>query len=240
MLALCVVAWRMASIQRMALLWPQSPGQVTLLGCFRRPLIPAEQQRLGMARLFFHRPRFAILDECTSGVTVEMEERFCDLLRQMQCTCITISHRPALMAFHDIVLALDGEGGWSLHQGQRLQGSPEAEVLPSNKQGRRRYASHIDVINFFYLDGCTDRLLLVAVGRESKQRSEEASATLLGMTTGVEKARGPELQQVVIACAPPPRTDQDAPIVPASALALKASYPSLSKRWKVHVDLLLR
>ena len=68
-----------------------------------------EQQRLGMARLFYHRPRFAILDECTSGVTVDMEERFCVMVKDMGCTCVTISHRPALMAFHDVVLALDGE-----------------------------------------------------------------------------------------------------------------------------------
>lgn len=78
-----------------------------------------EQQRLGMARLFYHKPRFAILDECTSGVTVEMEERFCLMVRDLGCTCITISHRPALMAFHDVVLNLDGEGGWSLHEGHR-------------------------------------------------------------------------------------------------------------------------
>lgn len=81
-----------------------------------------EQQRLGMARLFFHRPRFAILDECTSGVTVEMEERFCEMVRDMGCTCITISHRPALMAFHDVVLHLDGEGGWAIHPGHRSLG----------------------------------------------------------------------------------------------------------------------
>ncbi|KAL9669098.1 hypothetical protein QQ045_006639 [Rhodiola kirilowii] len=74
-----------------------------------------EQQRLGMARLFYHKPKFAILDECTSAVTTDMEERFCAKVRAMGTSCITISHRPALVAFHDLVLSLDGEGGWSVH-----------------------------------------------------------------------------------------------------------------------------
>jgi ABC-type uncharacterized transport system fused permease/ATPase subunit len=78
-----------------------------------------EQQRLGMVRLFYHKPRFAILDECTSGVTTDMEARFCAAVRELGCTCVTISHRPALVAFHDIVLSLDGEGGWSVHEGAR-------------------------------------------------------------------------------------------------------------------------
>ena len=30
------------------------------------------------------------------------------MVKELGCTCITISHRPALMAFHDLVLALDG------------------------------------------------------------------------------------------------------------------------------------
>ncbi|KAL9393556.1 hypothetical protein Peur_012841 [Populus x canadensis] len=71
-----------------------------------------EQQRLGMARLFYHKPKFAILDECTSAVTTDMEERFCAQVQAMGTSCITISHRPALVAFHDVVLSLDGEGGW--------------------------------------------------------------------------------------------------------------------------------
>lgn len=69
-----------------------------------------EQQRLGMARLFYHKPKFAILDECTSAVTTDMEERFAAKVRAMGTSCITISHRPALVAFHDVVLSLDGEG----------------------------------------------------------------------------------------------------------------------------------
>jgi ABC-type glutathione transport system ATPase component len=78
-----------------------------------------EQQRLGMARLVYHKPKFAILDECTSAVTTDMEERFCSRVRAMGTACISVSHRPALVAIHDVVLSLKGEGGWTF-QDNRL------------------------------------------------------------------------------------------------------------------------
>lgn len=87
-----------------------------------------EQQRLGMARLFYHRPSFAILDECTSAVTTDMEERFCEKVRAMGTSCVTISHRPALVAFHDTVLSLDGEGGWTVHYKTDTVSQPHSEL----------------------------------------------------------------------------------------------------------------
>ncbi|WOL09483.1 hypothetical protein Cni_G18236 [Canna indica] len=99
-----------------------------------------EQQRLGMARLFYHKPKFAILDECTSAVTTNMEERFCEKVRAMGTSCITISHRPALVAFHDIVLSLDGEGGWTVQykrDGLSLPSEGSPDVLNSSVTNRR-------------------------------------------------------------------------------------------------------
>ncbi len=73
-----------------------------------------ETQRLAMARLFYHRPVFAILDECTSAVSTEMEERLYRLCTELSITCITISHRPALYQFHHLKLELDGKGSYTL------------------------------------------------------------------------------------------------------------------------------
>ncbi|KAL7591277.1 hypothetical protein Lser_V15G31842 [Lactuca serriola] len=50
-----------------------------------------EQQRLGMARLFFHKPQFGVLDECTNATSVDVEEHLYRLALNMGVTVITSS-----------------------------------------------------------------------------------------------------------------------------------------------------
>ncbi|KAL0489343.1 peroxisomal long-chain fatty acid import protein [Acrasis kona] len=75
-----------------------------------------EQQRLAMVRLFYHQPRYAILDECTSTINRDAETDLYKYCKEFGITCITISHRPALDQFHDYRLVFDGEGGWKYEQ----------------------------------------------------------------------------------------------------------------------------
>eukprot|EP00930_Biecheleria_cincta_P014156 TRINITY_DN12293_c0_g1_i1.p1 TRINITY_DN12293_c0_g1~~TRINITY_DN12293_c0_g1_i1.p1 ORF type:complete len:1329 (+),score=246.46 TRINITY_DN12293_c0_g1_i1:92-4078(+) len=67
-----------------------------------------EHQALAIARLLYHRPRFAILDECTSAVSNQLERRLFDMARILGITCITITHRPALQELHTSQLRLTG------------------------------------------------------------------------------------------------------------------------------------
>jgi ABC-type uncharacterized transport system fused permease/ATPase subunit len=80
-----------------------------------------EKQRLAMARMYFHKPKFAILDECTSGVSASMEARLYESCVENGITCITISHRPVLEQYHDVVLNVlkDGKGGWDFRMTDR-------------------------------------------------------------------------------------------------------------------------
>ena len=64
-----------------------------------------EKQRLAIARLIHHKPQFAVLDECTSAVSSEMERRLYEICLQHQITYVTISHRPALQVCIPIVLS---------------------------------------------------------------------------------------------------------------------------------------
>ncbi|ETO35416.1 peroxisomal membrane protein, partial [Reticulomyxa filosa] len=67
-----------------------------------------QKQRVAMARVFYHRPKFAILDECTSGVDPLGEQTLYTLCKQKyKITLLTISHRISVWDYHDYMLDLD-------------------------------------------------------------------------------------------------------------------------------------
>ncbi|XP_038649809.1 ATP-binding cassette sub-family D member 3a [Scyliorhinus canicula] len=71
-----------------------------------------EKQRMAMARLFYHKPQFAILDECTSAVSVDVEGYIYSHCRKVGITLFTVSHRKSLWTHHEYYLHMDGRGNY--------------------------------------------------------------------------------------------------------------------------------
>lgn len=90
------------------------------------------QQRVAMARLFYHRPKYAILDECTSSVTLETEKIMYDNAKALGITLMTVSHRRSLWKYHTHILQFDGQGHYvftKLDAEKRLKLEDEKEEL---------------------------------------------------------------------------------------------------------------
>jgi len=77
-------------------------------------LSPGEQQRLAFARLLTNRPRHVFLDEATSALDQNNQERLYNLLRDMHVTFVSVSHNPALTAYHQQILELFGDTHWKI------------------------------------------------------------------------------------------------------------------------------
>ncbi|GIY91025.1 ATP-binding cassette sub-family D member 3 [Caerostris darwini] len=82
-----------------------------------------EKQRIAMARLFYHRPQFAILDECTSAVSVDVEGSMYQYCREVGITLFTVSHRKSLWKHHEFTLFMDGRGAYKF---QAMEETTEA------------------------------------------------------------------------------------------------------------------
>ncbi|KAM3466493.1 hypothetical protein MY5147_000549 [Beauveria neobassiana] len=90
------------------------------------------QQRVAMARLFYHRPKYAILDECTSSVTLETEKVMYEHAKALGITLMTVSHRRSLWKYHTHILQFDGQGHYvftKLDADKRLKLEDEKEDL---------------------------------------------------------------------------------------------------------------
>jgi ATP-binding cassette subfamily D (ALD) long-chain fatty acid import protein len=95
-------------------------------------LSTGNQQRIAAARLFYHAPKYAILDECTSSVTGEVEKIMYDEAKRLGITLMTVSHRKSLWRYHGWILQFDGQGGYvfaKLDAEKRLRLEDEKDEL---------------------------------------------------------------------------------------------------------------
>lgn len=74
------------------------------------------QQRLAMARMYYHKPKFAVLDECTSAVSPQMEQKMYLTAQKLGTSLISVCHRTSLWHFHNHLLKFDGKGGYKFEQ----------------------------------------------------------------------------------------------------------------------------
>jgi ABC-type uncharacterized transport system fused permease/ATPase subunit len=73
------------------------------------------QQLLGLGRLIYHKPKFIVLDECTTAISTEQEIEIYSYLKSIGITIITISERESVIKYHNNILKLH-EQGWNYYR----------------------------------------------------------------------------------------------------------------------------
>jgi len=111
-----------------------------------------EQQRLGFARMLYHKPKYALMDEATSALDVDMQELVMTLALRQGITPISVAHRPSVIPFHKDMLLFDGNGGATFATVEEL----DASALQGGDAAVEESASAV------YSDGAAPRRRAVA------------------------------------------------------------------------------
>lgn len=93
---------------------------------WQKVLSPCQKQKLGFARMFYHKPAFAVLDDCTTNISFEIE---CDLYEQctaLDIAVLSISGKKELKELHHQELhIIDASGKWELLPCKKILNSKE-------------------------------------------------------------------------------------------------------------------
>lgn len=82
----------------------------TMIGDMGSALSGGQKQRILLARALYKRPKILVLDEATSHLDVEREQRINEAIRALSVTRIIVAHRPQTIASADRTIALvDGK-----------------------------------------------------------------------------------------------------------------------------------
>ena len=107
-------AAKMAQIHETIVKLPQ--GYDTLIGQKGVNLSGGQKQRMSIARALVRKPQILLLDDCTSALDVETENKLLAAIRQLSCTVFLVTQKMSSTVMADRILIIDD--GKLIAQGQ--------------------------------------------------------------------------------------------------------------------------
>lgn len=78
-------------------------------------LYVGEQQRLGIARVLYHQPAIAVMDESTSAIDETNEDRVFVALQRRNVAMLSVAHRSTTKKYHQFEFLVREDGTWELN-----------------------------------------------------------------------------------------------------------------------------
>ncbi|HIW34952.1 MAG TPA: ABC transporter ATP-binding protein/permease, partial [Candidatus Paenibacillus intestinavium] len=91
-------------------------GYDTLIGQKGVNLSGGQKQRMSIARALVRKPQILLLDDCTSALDVETENKLLAAIRQLSCTVFLVTQKMSSTVMADRILIIDD--GKLIAQGQ--------------------------------------------------------------------------------------------------------------------------
>ena len=79
---------------------------------WEQKLSPGQIQKIQFARLIYHKPLLAFLDEATSSLGLTEERVLYEMCKSLGITVVSIGHRDSLMQYHKYFLKIKQNGLW--------------------------------------------------------------------------------------------------------------------------------